>query len=61
MTYRISVADPMVEPLTIVCSHWFERVETEVGSGQRCSKCTLFRHDNWWSPQCLIATEDAKI
>lgn len=51
--YRV-VTD-MEEPITIVCKHAMERVETDKGAGSRCSKCSLFFADEWFCPVPVLA------
>jgi hypothetical protein len=55
MIYKTRAASHLEEPLTIVCKHITERVMTDNGPGERCSHCSLFWSDDWFSPVPILA------
>jgi len=55
MIFVTRAASDMEEPLTIVCKHAMERVETDNGAGSLCSKCSLFFSDELFCPVPVLA------
>lgn len=61
MIYQTRAASRLEEPVTILCKHQFEAVETDHGPGKRCTRCWLFWSDNWYSPLPVLAVSDEAL